>query len=146
MLRSPDHAAEVTQEVYLEVWRLITSYDPARGSVQTWISVMAHRRAVDRVRSVACSTARDQQYASTAQTRPVDGVWESVAARSDAADVHRALARLTVRQREALTMAYFGGRTQAQIATLLDLPLGTVKTYIHRARHELRRALEHLRS
>ena len=60
----------------------------------------------------------------------VDLVWEGVAARAEAAQVRAALTRLTVVQREALTLAYFGGLTQMQVAALLRLPLGTVKTRI----------------
>lgn len=146
VLRSPEHAAEVTQEVYLDVWRQLPSYDPDRGSVLTWMTTIAHRRAVDRVRSVTATVTRDQRYAvemRSVGTRPreVDGVWDVIASRSDALEVRAALSRLTVLQREALELAYFGGHTHAKIALLLDLPLGTVKTRIRSALGMLRRSM-----
>lgn len=146
VLRSPEHAAEVTQEVYLDVWRQLPSYDPNRGSVLTWMTTIAHRRAVDRVRSVTATVSRDERYAEEMRlvgTRPreVDGVWDAVASRSDAQEVRAAMSRLTSLQREALELAYFGGHTHAKIALLLDLPLGTVKTRIRAALCMLRRSM-----
>lgn len=141
VLRSPEHAAEVTQEVYLEVWRQAGRYNASRGSALTWMSTIAHRRAVDRVRAVAATTTRDQRYAFVTLLEDVDGVWDSVAARSDAARLRQALGQLSVLQRESLTLAYFGGHTQSEIASLLDIPLGTVKTRIRNALTVLRRTL-----
>jgi RNA polymerase sigma-70 factor (ECF subfamily) len=141
VLRSPEHAAEVTQEVYIEVWRLLPGYDPRRGSVMTWMTTIAHRRSVDRVRSVSATTSRDQRYAEGTRPRDVDGVWDAVASHSDVAEVRQALGRLNAVQREALVLAYFGGHTHAKIALLLDLPLGTVKTRIRNGLITLRRAL-----
>lgn len=64
VVRSPDHAAEVTQDVYIEIWRTASQYDPARGSVMGWMSTMARRRAIDRVRSVSRSAKRDAAWAA----------------------------------------------------------------------------------
>lgn len=130
VLRSPDHAAEVTQEVYVEVWRQSARYDAHRGSVFGWMSTMAHRRAVDRVRSVSSDTARDDRYAYESATREVDQVWEGVEQTLDVERVRRALGSLSALQREAIQLSYFGGYTQVQTAELLDVPLGTVKTRI----------------
>jgi RNA polymerase sigma-70 factor (ECF subfamily) len=141
VLRSPDHAAEVTQEVYTEVWRQATRYEPAKGSVLAWIATMAHRRAVDRVRSVTREVARDEHYAVTETGREVDHVWEGVEQRLDAQRVRKGLESLTPIQREALTLAYFGGLTQNEIATRLQLPLGTVKTRVRDGLIRLRDAL-----
>ena len=141
VLRSADHAAEVTQEVYVEVWRQSARYAPEKGSVLGWMTTMAHRRAVDRVRSVSSEVARDERYAVTGVDREVDHVWEGVEQRLDVERVRKGMTSLTAIQREALTLAYFGGYTQSQVASLLKLPLGTVKTRIRDGLIGLRDAL-----
>ncbi len=141
VLRSPDHAAEVTQEIYVEVWRQSARYAPGKGSVLGWMTTMAHRRAVDRVRSVTSEVARDERYAVTGADREVDHVWEGVEQNLDVERVRKGMAGLTAIQREALTLAYFGGYTQSQVASLLKLPLGTVKTRIRDGLIGLRDAL-----
>jgi RNA polymerase sigma-70 factor (ECF subfamily) len=141
VLRSADHAAEVTQEVYTEVWRQASRFDPSKGTVFAWITTMAHRRAVDRVRSVTSEVARDENYAVAETGRDVDHVWEGVEQRLDAERVRKGMESLTPIQREALTLAYFGGYTQSQVAALLKLPLGTVKTRIRDGLIGLRDAL-----
>jgi len=142
VLRSADHAAEVTQEVYVEVWRQAARYDASRGSVSAWMTTMAHRRAVDRVRSVTSETARIEHYAVREVGRDVDHVWEDVEQRVEADRVREGLRTLTALQREVLTLAYFGGYTQNQIAALLQVPLGTVKTRVRDALIRLRAALD----
>lgn len=141
VLRSADHAAEVTQEVYVEVWRQSARYAPEKGSVLAWMTTMAHRRAVDRVRSVTSEVARDERDAATRAERDVDRVWEDVEQRLDVERVRRGLSSLTEIQREALSLAYFGGYTQSQVASMLKLPLGTVKTRIRDGLIGLRDAL-----
>ena len=141
VLRSPDHAAEVTQEVYVEVWRQSARYAPGKGSVIAWMTTMAHRRAVDRVRSVSSEIARDERYAFHSGEREIDQVWDGVEQRLDIERVRKGMASLTAIQREALTLAYFGGYTQSQVAQLLKLPLGTVKTRIRDGLIGLRDAL-----
>ncbi|GAA3578212.1 sigma-70 family RNA polymerase sigma factor [Microlunatus spumicola] len=141
VLRSTDHAAEVTQEVYTEVWRQAARFDTDKGSVLAWIATMAHRRAVDRVRSVTREVARDDHYAVSEVGREVDHVWEGVEQRLEAQRVRKGLDSLTPIQREALTLAYFGGLTQTEIAARLQLPLGTVKTRVRDGLIRLRDAL-----
>jgi RNA polymerase sigma-70 factor (ECF subfamily) len=141
ILRSADHAAEVTQEVFVEVWRQSARYAPDKGSVLAWMSTIAHRRAVDRVRSVTSEVARDEQYAVTSVVRDADRVWEDVEQKIDVERVRKGMASLTAIQREALGLAYFGGYTQTQVAALLKLPLGTVKTRIRDGLIGLRDAL-----
>jgi RNA polymerase sigma-70 factor (ECF subfamily) len=141
VLRSTDHAAEVTQEVFVEVWRQSARYASEKGSVLGWMTTMAHRRAVDRVRAVTSEVARDERYAVTGIDREVDHVWEGVEQRLDVERVRRGMGSLTAIQREALTLAYFGGYTQTQVASLLKLPLGTVKTRIRDGLIGLRDAL-----
>jgi RNA polymerase sigma-70 factor, ECF subfamily len=141
VLRSADHAAEVTQEVFVDVWRQAARYSPEKGSVLAWMTTVAHRRAVDRVRSVSSEVARDDRYAAATADRAVDGVWMGVEQRLDAAMVRKGMASLTAIQREAITLAYFGGYSQSQVAQLLNLPLGTVKTRIRDGLIGLRNAL-----
>jgi RNA polymerase sigma-70 factor (ECF subfamily) len=141
VLRSADHAAEVTQEVYVEIWRQSARYAPDKGSVLGWMTTMAHRRAVDRVRSVSSDVARDEKYALKSADREVDVVWDGVAQNLDVERVRKGMSSLTAIQREALTLAYFGGYSQSQVATLLKLPLGTVKTRIRDGMIGLRDAL-----
>lgn len=141
VLRSPDHAAEVMQEVYVEVWRQSARFSAAKGSVIAWMTTMAHRRAVDRVRSVSSEVARDERYALHRGDREIDQVWDGVEQRLDVDRVRKGMASLTPIQREALTLAYFGGYTQSQVAQLLKLPLGTVKTRIRDGLIGLRDAL-----
>ena len=144
VLRSVEHAEEVTQEVYVEVWGQASRYAPDRGSVVGWIVTMAHRRAVDRVRSRTSEVARDDRYASGVVARDVDDVWDRVAQRHDVDRVHRALAALTPVQRQAVRLAYLEGLTQREISDLLKLPIGTVKTRmrdgVRRLGHVLREA------
>ena len=137
VLRSPEHAEEVTQEVYVEVWQQSARYTPAKGSVLAWIATMAHRRAVDRVRSVSSEVSRDHRFASESVDPEVDRVWDRVAQNHDVDRVRAAMQALTPIQREALTLAYFEGLTQSQIADRLDVPLGTVKTRIRDALKKL---------
>ena len=105
-------------------------YSPEKGSVMAWMTTMAHHRAVDRVRSVSSEASRDERYAAATADPAVDDVWAGVEERLDAERVRKGLASLTAIQREAITLAYFGGYSQSQVAQLLNLPLGTVKTRI----------------
>lgn len=141
VVRSPDHAAEVTQEVFVEVWQQSARFDAKRGSVLAWMITMAHRRAVDRVRAVTRSTNRDQTWASHSHEQVRDEAWEAVENRLDVERVRKGLRSLTEIQREALSLAYFGGYTHTQVAQLLQLPLGTVKTRIRDGLIGLRDAL-----
>jgi RNA polymerase sigma-70 factor, ECF subfamily len=141
VLRSPEHAEEVTQEVYVEIWRQAPRYAAERGSVTAWIATMAHRRAVDRVRSVSSEVARDERYAVIDVDRESDEVWDSVAQQYEVERVRTAFATLTPIQRQAVQLAYYGNLTQSQIATELNLPLGTVKTRIRDGLKRLGQAL-----
>ncbi|WP_210414764.1 ECF RNA polymerase sigma factor SigK [Microlunatus elymi] len=141
VLRSADLAAEVTQEVFVEIWRTCTRYREDRGGVLAWMVTIAHRRAVDRVRSVQSRTDREQRYGRREVERPHDEVAESAERKWDADRVHAGLAQLTELQRETVTLAYFGGYTQSQIAGLLQIPLGTVKTRMRDGLIKLRDAL-----
>ena len=126
VLRDPALAEEVMQEVMLEVWRLASRFDPARGSGTSWVMTLAHRRAVDRVRSERSHASRELRAATA--VIDYDDVAEAVEASLEAERVQRCLSSLTSLQRECVSLAYYGGYTYAQVAELLGVPTGTVKT------------------
>ncbi len=128
VLRDPAQSEEVAQEVLVEVWRSATRFERGRGSGTTWIHTMAHRRAIDRVRSSQAAHDRDQRVARRDQVTAYDEVAEHVEARLEAQQVRRCLGELTDLQRESVTLAYYGGHTYREVSELLHVPLGTVKT------------------
>lgn len=119
---------EVLQDVFLEVWQRASRFAPGRGRGRTWILTIAHRRAVDRVRASQASSDRDVR----AGIRDLDVAHDSVAEQAelsiDGARVAEALSALPDAQREALVLAYYGGYSQSEVATITGAPLGTVKT------------------
>jgi RNA polymerase sigma-70 factor (ECF subfamily) len=141
VLRDPAQSEEVAQEVFVEIWRTAARYDQARGGAITWAVTMAHRRAVDRVRSEQAATNRETRVAMLDPDRPYDSVSEAVALKLDRERVVRALGKLTDLQREAVTLAFYDGHTHTQVAELLDVPLGTVKARIRDGLIRLRDAL-----
>jgi RNA polymerase sigma-70 factor (ECF subfamily) len=141
MLCSRAHAEEVTQEVYVQVWQQAARYDRSKGTVLGWMKMLAHRRAVDRVRAVNSAIVRDRTAAQLASTNGCGDDWDAVATRIDARRVHHALDQLTALQREVVTLMYFDDRSMKQIADHLQLPLGTVKTRVRSAMLSLRHAV-----
>ncbi|MBP5859836.1 sigma-70 family RNA polymerase sigma factor [Streptomyces scabiei] len=128
VLRDHAQSEEVAQEVLVEVWRTAPRYRPDRGTAVNWILTLAHRRAVDRVRSVEAAVVRDHKAALLERTPEFDDVTEQVEARLEREQVRRCLRTLTEIQRQAVTLAYYRGLTYRQAAEALSLPLGTVKT------------------
>jgi RNA polymerase sigma-70 factor (ECF subfamily) len=141
VVRNPAQAEEVTQEVFVELWRTASRFDPARGAARSWIMTWAHRRAVDRVRSAERAARRDDLAGRRDQGRPYDQVAEQVEATLEREQVRRSLDALTDLQREAVVLAYYGGYTHREISELLGVPSGTVKT---RLRNGLLRLRDHL--
>ena len=141
VVRDPAQAEEVTQEAFLEIWRTSARFDPDRGSALAWLLTIVHRKAVDRVRSAEASTRRDTTYHQGATTVEHDTTAEAAEASLEARRVRGALRTLTEVQREALELAYFGGYTHTEVATMLDLPVGTAKTRIRDGLIRLRDAM-----
>lgn len=119
---------EVLQEVFLEIWQSAGRFTPNRGQGRSWVLTIAHRRAVDRVRSAQSSVDRDVRAGFRDMDVAYDAVSEKVELKMEGRRVVDALATLPEPQKEALTLAYFGGYSQSEIATLVGAPLGTVKT------------------
>jgi RNA polymerase sigma-70 factor (ECF subfamily) len=126
ILRDPAQSEEVMQEVLLEVWRTAARFDPAAGSAAGWIMMLAHRRAVDRVRSEHSAAQRELRAAVL--TVDYDQVTEAVETSLEHERVRRCLTTLTDLQREAVTLAYYQGYTYREVAELLGVAEGTVKT------------------
>jgi RNA polymerase sigma-70 factor, ECF subfamily len=130
VVRDPAQSEEVAQEVLLEVWRSASRFDPTRSNATTWVMMIAHRRAVDRVRSVTAEVQRDKKSAAASVATEIDEVAEAVETNLDRERVRRCLDSLTDIQRESLTLAYYGGYTYREVAGLLHVALGTIKTRI----------------
>lgn len=128
VMRDPAQSEEVTQEVFLELWRTAPRYRAEKGGVQSWALTIAHRRAVDRVRSLQASTAREAWVAAGEHERPFDAVANEVAGNIERRQVRRCLAVLTQLQRESISLAYYQGFTYREVSSLLETPLGTIKT------------------
>ena len=139
VVRDPAQSEEVTQDVLLEVWRNAAKFDPGRGSATAWVMTLAHRRAVDRVRSVQKESERERRTAVA--DVPFDEVAEAVESGLERERVRRCLGSLTELQRESVTLAYYGGYTYSQVASLLGVPDGTIKTRMRDALIRLRDCL-----
>ena len=139
VIRDPAQSEEVTQDVLLEVWRSAAKFDPGRGSATAWVMTLAHRRAVDRVRSVQKESERERRTAVA--DVPFDEVAEAVESSLERERVRRCLGSLTELQRQSVTLAYYGGYTYSQVASLLGVPAGTIKTRMRDALIRLRDCL-----
>jgi RNA polymerase sigma-70 factor (ECF subfamily) len=142
VLRDVAQAEEVTQETMLWVWREATRFDEARGSAMAWIMTVAHRRAVDRVRSSQSATDRERRAGLLEVSRAYDEVSENVLHRLDREAVRLALDALTPMQRESVTLAYYDGYTYREVSEILQVPLGTTKTRIRDGLLRMRDALD----
>ena len=129
VVRDPAQSEEVAQEVLLEVWRTASRFAASRGSAMTWVMTIAHRRAIDRVRSASAETNREHKVGTIAAVPP-EGVAETVESRLDAERVRRCLDSLTELQWQSITLAYYGGYTYPEVASLLSTALGTIKTRV----------------
>lgn len=141
--RSPAAAEDVAQEVFAQLWSRPYGYDARRGSLRTWLSMVAHRRAVDWVRSEARHRKDARADDSALQAIPDSGPGpdEAVVDRERSLLLHTALAELPRPQREVVHLAYFAGRTYRQAAVELGIPEGTAKTRLRSALRKLAESL-----
>ena len=135
-------AQDVVQEVFLSLWRDAQRLDAGRGTLATYLLSMTHHRAVDVVRREEnLRRRRTSDEVLEFQPDPNPGVEAEAEATERRAQVRAALAQLPPAQREALALAYFGGYTQREVATLVGVPLGTVKTRMAAGMRKLHQAL-----
>jgi RNA polymerase sigma-70 factor (ECF subfamily) len=128
VVRDPAQSEEVAQEVLIEVWRQAARFDAAQGSAMAWIMTMAHRRAIDRVRSAQAAADREHTAGLRDHSPAFDEVTEQVERRLEREQVRRCLGQLTELQHESVTLAYYRGYTYRETAEVLGVALGTVKT------------------
>ncbi|MFI0938244.1 ECF RNA polymerase sigma factor SigK [Streptomyces sp. NPDC021020] len=128
VVRDPAQSEEVAQEALIEVWRCAARFDARKGSAMAWIMTLAHRRAVDRVRSARDGADREARAGVRDYTPAFDEVSEHVERRLEREQVRRCLRQLTALQQESVTLAYYRGYTYQQTAEVLGVALGTVKT------------------
>lgn len=136
------HAEEVTQEVFLEVWRTAAKFEPGRGSAGSWISTMARHRAIDRIRAVESARARDRSALRGHVDEVAADPEELCVARHRLQVLRGALDRLPRDRRAILLKVYVEGLSQSRIAAQLGIPLGTVKSRVAAALRSLREHLE----
>lgn len=141
VVRDPDQADEVSQEVFAEVWRKAASYDAGLGSAQGWVCTIARRRAIDRVRSEQAERDRRQRYSASHLAHDLDPTAAAVADPVDRARLHQALQGMTTLQRQAIVLTYFRGHTCKQAARVLGVPTPTLKTRVRDGVLALRAAL-----
>lgn len=141
VVRDPARAEDVTQEVFLDVWRKAPGFDLERGSAKTWIMTIAHRRAVDAVRRNEAQKKYDE-HAGVPDEVHHDAADDRLVAAEEHGAVRDCLETLTALQLESVRLAYFNGYTYPEVATLLDKPLPTIKTRMRDGLIRLRDCLE----
>jgi RNA polymerase sigma-70 factor (ECF subfamily) len=134
-------AEDVVQDAFLGAWRNAARYERGRGSVKTWLLSIVHHRAVDAVRRRRPTVELPDREDVPPAGLTLPDLWPEVAAGLDREAVRSALDTLSVVQREAIELAYFGGLTQQEIAARTDTPLGTVKSRMRLGLLAMRRAL-----
>jgi RNA polymerase sigma-70 factor, ECF subfamily len=134
-------AEDLVHDAFVAVWQKIDRFDPARGSLRSWIVTIVRNRAIDRLRanrpSIEIGEADER---SLLQTGP-NPTWDGALARLGAAQLRAAVGELPAEQREAIELAYFGGHTYREIATLTGVPLGTATSRLRLALARLREQL-----
>jgi RNA polymerase sigma-70 factor (ECF subfamily) len=142
ILRDAAQAEEVTQDVMIEVWRTADRYDPRRGTAKAYVLTLAHRRAVDRVRSAQAGKEREQRASAFLAERDFDEVAETVLTHDEQRRTYHCLASLARLQRVPLVLAYYQGLTHLEVAEALGTPAGTVKSRMRTGLRQLRACLE----
>ena len=137
-------AEDVVQEVFLAFWRDPSRFDPARGAFGSWLLTLVHHKAVDAVRresAIRRRTVPPSEDGEEWSVAPGPGADQAAMGAVVAGQVRDALGRLPAEQREAIALAYYGGYTQREVATLMGVPLGTVKSRMFTGVQRLRSVL-----
>lgn len=139
VLNDDDRAEDVVQDVFVTLWNSPDRFDAARGSLRTYLLTIAHRRAVDVVRSEVARAQREEKTPPPAAGFDLEGeIWQ----RTQSEMVRNAVAELGEDERRAISLAYFGGLSYVEVAKTLDQPEGTVKSRIRSGMRKLSSALE----
>lgn len=143
ILRRKDQAEDVLQESFVNIWHAASTFSPDKGSAEAWMSVIVRHRCIDRIRREprAAVTLEDFDWERIEQDGPSPD--ESLQADVESRLLARCLETLDDRQRQSVTMAYFGGMTHTELAAQLKAPLGTVKAWVRRGLERLRGCLHH---
>ena len=141
VLRDPGYSEETTQEVYLEVWRTASMYDPHKGSALAWVLTIAHRRAVDRIRAEQAARQRESRYGAADVDPSCDVVVDTAIASDERRRVTECLDALTDAQRQCVELAYYNGLTYVEVSQQLSANLSTIKSRMRDALHSLRNCL-----
>jgi RNA polymerase sigma-70 factor (ECF subfamily) len=137
----PGTAEEVTQDVFLKLWHSAGNYDPARGSLGSWLLTFVRHRAIDMLRSGA-RHERNVELDGALQLPALERTEEQVEGREESRNARRMVEALPSEQRQVIELAYFRGMTQGEIAAAVGIPLGTVKGRSRLALEKLRRRVE----
>jgi RNA polymerase sigma-70 factor (ECF subfamily) len=137
VLRDASLAEDIVQECFVTLWRSPEKYDATKGTLRTFLITIAHRRAIDMVRSESARQRREDRMPPPAPHTIDDEVWS----RALGETVREALADLNDGEREAITMAYYGGYSYVEVAERLRAPEGTVKSRIRSGMKKLSVAL-----
>jgi RNA polymerase sigma-70 factor (ECF subfamily) len=134
-------AEDVVQESFLAVWRRASTFQAGRGSLRSWICTIVRNRAIDRLRGDRHRTRLDTPIEGESIEPVTSDPWAAVALELSGEEVRKALAELPAEQRQTIELAYYGGYSQSEIATAMEVPLGTVKGRVRIALDKLRSSL-----
>lgn len=145
MLGKDGSAQDLVQDTFVKLWRSADRYDPGRGKLDTWVLLVARSLAIDSLRRRVLDARVLESSKPVSEESPEPGPEELATIGDMAARARRAMAELSPGQRAALELAYFGGKTSAEVAELEGIPVGTAKTRIRSALLKLREVLEEQR-
>jgi len=137
-----EQAEDLVHDTFVAVWQKIDRFDPMRGSLRAWLLTIVRNRSIDRIRAQRPTLAVDDADEQSLLRSSSNPTWEAAIARRSADELRSALEALPTEQREAIELAYFGGRTYREIAVLTNVPLGTANGRLRLALAKLREALQ----
>lgn len=143
ILNDSEDAADLTQDVFLTLWRG-SSYQSERGSLGTFLTTLTRSRAIDRIRSRSSKVKFLQRWSQIMPTQSASNPFEAASIQQRSEYVREAMTQLPAKQRQVLELAYYDGLSQSEIATHLETPLGTVKSWSRQGLLNLRKQLQAL--